>query len=100
MVASWSICKFKIWQCGILLLLFFILLQNFHHVGFDNHKRIWSLTEVPKLIDFLSFIQDMELRKLAEDVINTFTNKVVKNYHMFQKGKLHNKVCVTVHFQG
>jgi hypothetical protein len=41
----------------------------------------------------------MELRKLAEDVINTFTNKVVKNYHMFQKGKLHNKVCVTVHFQ-
>lgn len=63
--------------------------QNFHHAGFDNHKRIWSLTEVPKLIDFLSFIQDMELRKFAEDVINTFTNNVVKNYHMFQKGIIH-----------
>ncbi|XP_063431512.1 hydroxylysine kinase-like [Mytilus trossulus] len=65
---------------------------DFHHAGFDNHKRIWSLTEVPKLLEFLSYIEDTELKNLAGEVIDVFVKNVVQNYSSLKKGIIHGDV--------
>ncbi|KAK3095776.1 hypothetical protein FSP39_018921 [Pinctada imbricata] len=63
--------------------------KDFRPSVYETYKRIWSLTEVPKLDQFLDYVTDPVKRKLAEDVIQTFKEQVVPVYNTLQRGVIH-----------
>ncbi|XP_078310414.1 hydroxylysine kinase-like isoform X2 [Crassostrea virginica] len=62
---------------------------SFSHPAFSNYKRIWSLTEVPKLTQFLICITDPQQRHLVAKVLRDFDDSVVTNYTKLKKGVIH-----------
>ena len=65
-----------------------VCMQSFSHPAFSNYKRIWSLTEVPQLTQFLTCITDPQQRHLVAKVLRDFDDSVVTNYTKLKKGSL------------
>ncbi|XP_062607351.1 hydroxylysine kinase-like [Saccostrea cucullata] len=57
--------------------------------AFTDHKRIWSLTEVPKLTKFLTCLKEEEKRQSVLSVIKQFNDSVVSSYSKLKTGVIH-----------
>ena len=51
--------------------------------------RIWNLSAVPKLTEFVYAVIDEDRRVLVEDVIKNFVNNVVPQYEKLIHGAIH-----------
>lgn len=63
-------------------------LQEFSHIGYDNHETIWMLHSVPKIREFLDVLND-DNRKMVNDIIVSFEEKVIRCLDCFDKGIIH-----------
>lgn len=61
-------------------------LQDFFDPAFSNYKRIWSLTEVPKLTKFVGCLKDVKKEEAVLKVVKEFDEYVVSNYSTLKKG--------------
>ncbi|XP_067001179.1 hydroxylysine kinase [Anabrus simplex] len=66
-----------------------ILLKNFKHPAFKNHKSTWMLEYVPTLGKFLYAVKDPERQAIVEEVIQKFSEEVVPKMDSLEKGLLH-----------
>ncbi|XP_061171486.1 hydroxylysine kinase-like [Saccostrea echinata] len=62
---------------------------EFYDTAFTDHKRIWSLTEVPKLTKFLTCLKEEKKRQSVLSVIKQFNDSVVSNYSKLKTGVIH-----------
>ncbi|XP_048746695.2 hydroxylysine kinase-like [Ostrea edulis] len=74
--------------------------SDFYDPAFNDHKRIWSLTEVPKLTKFFSCLKEEKKRQTVLSVLKQFDDSVVSNYRNLKKGVIHgdlsdNNILIT-----
>lgn len=67
-------------------------LQDFFDPAFSNYKRIWSLTEVPKLTKFVGCLKDVKKEETVLKVVKEFDEYVMSNYSKLKKGT-HSVLC-------
>lgn len=63
--------------------------SDFFDPAFSNYKRIWSLTEVPKLTKFVGCLKDVKKEEAVLKVVKEFDEYVVSNYSTLKKGMIH-----------
>lgn len=63
--------------------------SDFFDPAFSNYKRIWSLTEVPKLTKFVDCLKDVKKEQAVLRVVREFDEYVVSNYSNLKKGVIH-----------
>ena len=65
------------------------VLQDFHHEGLEGVERIWNLSSLPKVKDFISTVADEKRRALSHEVIENFERVVVPEYDQLLFGAIH-----------
>jgi hydroxylysine kinase len=65
-----------------------IKLQNFHHDGYQKHKTLWQLTQVPTLEEFV-YVVDESRRLMVEDIITKFQTRVLDHLDEFPQQIIH-----------
>ena len=58
-------------------------------MGIEGVDRIWNLSSVPKLKDFVYAVNDETRRNLANEVIDYFVHRVVPCYNHLSSGPIH-----------
>ncbi|XP_041478244.1 hydroxylysine kinase-like [Lytechinus variegatus] len=73
------------------------LSTNLQNISIDKTESIrrsedliWCLSNVPRLREYLFVLQDNNQRRVIEDVIDAFEEKVLKIEHKLRKGMIHS----------
>lgn len=69
-----------------------IILKNFQHPAYENHKPIWKLESVQQLGKFIFALEDTSKQTLATEIIHTFTNDIEPLIPSMDKGLLHGDI--------
>lgn len=71
-------------------------MEGFHHQFFDSDtlfwNKIWNLTEIDRLREFLIGVQDEKKKTLMTEIIDGFNKEVVPKYHKLRKSIIHGDV--------
>ncbi|GJQ76157.1 hypothetical protein Trydic_g1902 [Trypoxylus dichotomus] len=65
------------------------VMKKFHHTVYDSHRTIWMLQSVPDLRRFLFAIEDKERRRILEEIIEEFEEKVLTKVETLDQGMIH-----------
>ncbi|XP_057380551.1 hydroxylysine kinase-like isoform X2 [Daphnia carinata] len=76
-------------QVGELVAKTDLALMGFVHDGLKGVDRIWNLSAVPKLCDFIYVIKDDHKHELAMEVIDNFKSHVLPHLQKLKSGPIH-----------
>lgn len=86
-VDTWT--KEHFFQCGEFVARMDLSLQTFKHPGYENRNSIWYLSSIPDVKDFTFAITDPERRRLAEEIIQEFSDTVKPVESQLEKAIIH-----------
>ncbi|KAF2904075.1 hypothetical protein ILUMI_02092 [Ignelater luminosus] len=78
-----------LYQSGIFVASIDRVLKNFHHPAYNSHQTLWMLDSVPQLSQFLFAVKDATRRKIVEDIIQQFKDRVLTVREILEKGIIH-----------
>lgn len=78
-----------LYQIGEMVAKTDLALMDFHHEGLEGVERIWNLSSLPKVKDFISTVADEKRRALSHEVIENFERVVVPEYNQLLFGAIH-----------
>ena len=52
-------------------------LQSFSHKALESRETIWSMSEVPKVKEYLHVVKDESRRKLCASILKAFDDEVI-----------------------
>ena len=64
-------------------------LQDFQHEGLVGVERIWNLSSLPKVQEFVGAVTDEKRRALSVEVIENFKKVVIPEYDQLLFGAIH-----------
>ncbi|KAI4497003.1 hypothetical protein M0802_007951 [Mischocyttarus mexicanus] len=65
------------------------ILSKFYHPAYEHHRSMWMLISMSKLYSFVFAVKDETRRELANAIIRTFENDVLKFVPILEQGMIH-----------
>lgn len=77
---------------NILYISLLFLLQNFHHSAYENYTTLWMLDSVLKLSQFIHVVKSEKRRRIIEEVMKQFEDRIIAVSNKLNKGMIHGDV--------
>jgi len=78
-----------LYQIGEMVAKADLALMDFQHEGLVGVERIWNLSSLPKVQEFVGAVTDEKRRALSVEVIENFKKVVIPEYDQLLFGAIH-----------